>query len=450
MGPRSTTSPFFGLNESDHSGVLATVVVVSQVITLLTLSFRLLWSRHLQTLRNYDHALWAAFVLLLVQSGLTIFVAKLGLGKHTSTIEHGVLDQIRKVQYAIWLVSILVVLATKTCICLFIQTINTFAGVKTANTVLQGLIGVFFLSTFLATAFRCPLPDPWFASSKATCSAAAPIYLYTMATSIITDVLATTLAVTMIVRVQTGVQTKAVVIALFGSRIICPFTTIPTLSYGSSHIYNGDETDFTWDALSPLLWLTVTCHLSVITACVPTLKKLFDSLLGNTLSITIDAPYQLERIDGRTGFNITERDEITGSGRAGGSSSARGRYGLKYSKNSRSQSSRGSGFGWKGVPGVPTKSSIDRPSFFGGSLRLGVTSTTVTSPHQATESHAGGGFESVSRLGDRRGGNSDSAVKEQSESVKGLTEGVIMVRQEVDVQHDHGADHDSWSLRDSR
>lgn len=109
---------------------------------------------------------------------------------------------------------------TKLSMCLFIASINTYNDIFTANRILMGTVGVLSLATFLANSFRCSLPSPWLAQSASACPAAAPIYHFTLVSSMVTDALICALAIPMICKVQTAVKTKVFVIFLFSFRLV--------------------------------------------------------------------------------------------------------------------------------------------------------------------------------------------------------------------------------------
>lgn len=67
----------------------------------------------------------------------------------------------------------------------------------------------------------------------------------------------------------------------------------------TTHLYNGEGTDFTWQALYPTVWLTISWNLSVITACIPSLKGLFDGFLGNTSGAAVEI-HGITTTNGRT------------------------------------------------------------------------------------------------------------------------------------------------------
>lgn len=68
-----------------------------------------------------------------------------------------------------------------------------------------------------------------------------------------------------------------------------PLSKIPALIY----LWKNDESsDSTWNAVVPSIWFQISLNLSLITACVPSLKPVFDSLFGYTAGAVVQAPDQ--------------------------------------------------------------------------------------------------------------------------------------------------------------
>lgn len=168
----------------------------------------------------------------------------------------------------------------------------------------------------------------------------------------------------------------------------CPVTTIPALLY-QDYLYQSS--DFTWLAIEPTIWLQVSYNLSVITACIPSMKNIFDNLSGN-FSASIDVPYHLSTITGKSGCRATARD--------GSSQWTMGSHGLKLS------------------PAHPS----------------------------LTSCYTSDGSKSGTRTKDHDG---------QGESVRNLTDGIVMITEEVDIQFENRSPspdgpHSPWHSTDRR
>jgi hypothetical protein len=140
-------------------------------------------------------------------------------------------------------------------------------------------------------------------------------------------------------------------------------------------------------AVGSTIWFQISLGLSVLTACIPSLKGVIDSLLGATAVTTIQGPYILRSSGNKSGLTATRVTDD--SKQASGETSK--------------QASGSSG------PKAPKRKS----------LTLGL-STRDAVQHTAAASR--------SRSRNYSGGD--------SESVRNPTEGVIIVRDEIEVAYD--------------
>ncbi|KAK8061668.1 hypothetical protein PG994_008034 [Apiospora phragmitis] len=90
-------------------------------------------------------------------------------------------------------------------------------------------------------------------------------------------------------KVQTSMTKKVQVVLLFGVRVIVPIIALPSLIMRPQSL-QGD--DITWLAVDPVVWYQVSLNLTVLTACVPSLKSFIDSLTGYTSGLRIMLPYE--------------------------------------------------------------------------------------------------------------------------------------------------------------
>lgn len=78
----------------------------------------------------------------------------------------------------------------------------------------------------------------------------------------------------------------------------CPLTTIPTMT-SLDFLYYGTS-DATWLAIEPMIWNTISLSLSIITACLPSMKNVFDGFLSDTFTARIDVSYHLNTLNEKT------------------------------------------------------------------------------------------------------------------------------------------------------
>lgn len=284
---------------------MVTTVVFCLLMMTALIAKHIVRLRKGSSLHSFDYILCCGALLMLFQTACIILAVARGLGKHAVDVKDK--DAVAKLLYSASLLGIVSLACTKTSICLLIQQINNYGRLRTATRLVLGTILGTSFSGIIATAFRCALPMPWQAGSPAACPGAAPIYLYNGIVSIVTDVQLCALSVAMVWHIKSDAKKKATVICLFNSRVLCPITIIPSLMHTGFLYENGD---FTWLAVAPTVWLQISYNLAVITACIPTMKNVFDNLSGN-FSAEIDAPYKLTAMAGARsmGFKASALDQ---------------------------------------------------------------------------------------------------------------------------------------------
>lgn len=74
-----------------------------------------------------------------------------------------------------------------------------------------------------------------------------------------------------------------------------PLLALPNIVQGP-HVTEGSGADVTWLAVTPTVWHQVSINMSVLTACIPSLKSFIDSLTGSTSGLRIMLPYEYPNI----------------------------------------------------------------------------------------------------------------------------------------------------------
>ncbi|TDZ48403.1 hypothetical protein CTRI78_v008175 [Colletotrichum trifolii] len=290
--------PLYALTEDDKGALAVVSALVFFIYAVIGIALKLIIRLNITSLKSHDLVLLASVVLLFIETALVVAACNHGLGRHQDTVSREDLDIYYKAKsthqlfYASSLLATAAAACTKLSLCLLIQSINNHGRLHVANRSLFGVIAAWAVSGIIAEALQCSLPDPWAASSKRKCPGREGVFLYNGLMDMLTDVALCALPVAMMWKVQTSTRRKLMVVALFGTRIIVPILSIPGLV--STHNFASNFTDSTWHAVPHVIWLQCTLGLSVLTACVPSLKGVVDSLMGSTSVAAIQAPYQLD------------------------------------------------------------------------------------------------------------------------------------------------------------
>ncbi|KAF4890789.1 hypothetical protein CGCF415_v013567 [Colletotrichum fructicola] len=327
--------PFYALKEDDKAALAVVSALVFLIYAIIGITLKLIIRLNITSLKAHDVLLLMSVALLFVQTTFVITACNHGLGRHQNALRPTELEAFYKLFYASSIFATATAATTKLSLCLLIQSINNHGKFNIANHLLFGVVITWMVSGITAEALQCSLPRPWLAISLENCPRREVVYLYNGIMDISTDVVLCFLPVAMMWKVQTTVKRKQLVIALFGTRIIVPILSIPGLI--STHTLVTDYKDSTWHAVPHVIWLQCTLGLSVMTACIPSLKGVIDSLMGSTSVATIQAPYELTASGG------DESGRLHATAIVGGTNSRYGSHltsGAAKSRATRSKSLR--------------------------------------------------------------------------------------------------------------
>lgn len=229
-------------------------------------------------------------------------------------------------------------------------------------------------------------------------------------------------------------------------------TTVPAL-LETAQLYNTpSDLDYTWLSLYPSVWLAATANCFVITACIPSLKGLFDSWLGNTLGLDIDAPYQLERMQGKNTFEAKPYETSYGGGSRG---SGQSKSGVVVSSSKSRETIAGAGApGSANAAGAGAAAGGERRSGTFAGLRLGPAAQNQAACYadkdvHRTRSISGSGKRSRHRDPNQISDDDEDNDAHDSESVTRLTRGIV-IQEEVEVRfHGNGHERSRSDLRRS-
>ncbi|KAF5642509.1 uncharacterized protein FTJAE_3666 [Fusarium tjaetaba] len=295
--------PFYPLTESNHAALVVITAVIFFIYAILGIIGKLIIRLNITSMKDFDVGLLIAALLYFIQTACVVAACNHGLGEHRDAQSDQEFGRFSKLMYASQILRILVHATTKVSLGLLIRQIDRQGGLNTANMILGGVVIAWAISGVFATAFQCPMPEPWLAENNAQCPNQGPVFLYNGIMIILTDVALCILPVAMMWEVQTSIRRKIIVMALFGTRLIVPIITIPELVHAEYMFDNSD--DVTWQAVSMMIWGQIALGLSVITVCIPSLKGVIDSLLGSTAVAAINTPYELKDSGNGTGLEMT-------------------------------------------------------------------------------------------------------------------------------------------------
>lgn len=261
--------------------------------------------------------------------------------------------------------------------------------VMVACQVTLAVINAWALAALFATIFECSPPRVW--DYHGQCVNQWALYLSNVTWNIVTDIALVILPFLLMRNVQVSNRKRWVVIGLFGTRIIVPAFTIAG-AVAMSQYWTSTPADPTWHAVDGTLWTQAVINLSIITACIPCIKRFLADLSTGMMAVNIPEPLEM------TMKNASS--SVTSPNTTSRGTPLRGSRLFSLSKN-RSQTTR------------------SRTS----------TSDDTEKPRRP---------QLVPPQGMR------TATIEKSESMDGLTEGVIMHTVDYEVNYENGKNNEKW------
>lgn len=297
--------PYFAVTPENHSAWIVATSIIFLIYSAMAVVGKITIRINLTQIKLPEIFLITSLVMLVTQTALIVASCNNGLGQHRSALSIQSFERYSTRYYAASILAIAIQAATKISVCLWIAVISPQARVLQANRILMGVITVWTVSGILALAFACGIPHPWRSSEGDICTSLQSIRLYNGILNILTDFAICILPVTMMWSVQTSLRKKCAVCALFASRIFCPAFTIPALATSQPY-YENLHADQTWHAVVPTILGQISVNLSVLTACIPGLKSILDSLFTGGLHARIQGGYNITSSgDKKSPFIIT-------------------------------------------------------------------------------------------------------------------------------------------------
>ncbi|RFN55663.1 hypothetical protein FIE12Z_60 [Fusarium flagelliforme] len=244
--------PFYPLTEDNHAALVVVTAVIFLIYAIPGIIGKLIIRLNIKSMNDFDLGSLAAALIYFVQTACVVAACNNGLGEHRDAISENGFNHFSKLMYASRMLGILVHATTKDSLGLLIRQIDKQGGLNLANMILGGIITAWAISGIFATAFQCPMPQPWLADNKQQCPNQGPIFLYNGIMIILTDIALCILPIAIMWEVQTSVRRKIIVMALFGTRLIVPIITIPELTH--ARYMFGDSDDMTWNSVSMMIW----------------------------------------------------------------------------------------------------------------------------------------------------------------------------------------------------
>ncbi|KIW99382.1 uncharacterized protein Z518_11370 [Rhinocladiella mackenziei CBS 650.93] len=395
----SLDAPLQGLNSNNHGPWLIVCAYIFIVLSLMTIFIKL-FTRFKATnrLTPNDYFILIAGFLAVAQTITITISVHFGMGQRRKNLSDSKFESFEQTYYAANILGIAILAATKASVTLLIVAINPTRQLLLSCYAILGFVGLWTVASILALAFQCNLPSPWdFEGNKCVDLFALNAGIHTL--NILSDLLIVLVPFLMMRKVQVSFSKRFIVTGLFSSRLAVPGFTVAMLVY-LKRLYKSDDVDPTWEALVPAVFAQIMLNVSIIAACIPSLK-----------------PFLADIKPGLIVVNVPEH-ELTNSFVRQSRSKSGSQTRIRTHKSGAGISRLASRLGLNSNAGKTLNSSSDNSGLWGEKQKQAVTNMELgyNRPH-ATKA-------------------SSKVEMDRSESVKGLTDDVILHTIDYKVEYE--------------
>ncbi|KKZ68502.1 hypothetical protein EMCG_05861 [[Emmonsia] crescens] len=269
--------PFLKVTPTNHGAwvILSSclVLILSVIVVLVTLISR---ARVLRKLVLCDMFLSLATIIFFAETICINFACSNGLGRHRSALSDKLFQSFSKFFYASQILDIASLACSKVALTLLIIYIKPLSAVLYACRCLLGVITTWAVVGIIAIAAQCDPPRPW-DFGEGRCINQQVLYIGLAVLSIITDIALVVLPFFLVFQVQLPTRKRLTIVSFFCIRILVPLFTIFSIT-SQNQYFKSTPPDKTWHAVHPTIWAQATLSISIITACIPSLKRVMADL----------------------------------------------------------------------------------------------------------------------------------------------------------------------------
>ncbi|KIW13772.1 hypothetical protein PV08_08963 [Exophiala spinifera] len=398
----SPISAPLGKLSSDESGpwvlVCGYILIVLSVITIVIKILTRFKATNRLTANDY---------FILTAATITVTIAEhYGLGRKRNKVSDADFGSFQKSIYAADILLIASMAASQASLTFLVIAINPTRKLLLSCYFLLGYLAVWMIASIFAVSFKCNLPSPWnIDGNKCVDLFALNVGIYSL--SILGDLGIVAVPFIMMQKVQVSRTKRFVVSGLFACRLAVPAFTIAMLVYRKRQFNTTrGRNDPTWYALVPQVFAQVMMNASIIAACIPSLKPFLADIKPGLIVVNIPE-HELTA-------SFVRHSKSRGNGkragtRTGGLSRFASRFGLTSNGGSVLNSSSGS----SGMLGEKQKEAVT-------AMERG-----YNRPH-ATKA-------------------SSKVENDRSDSVKGLTDDIILHTVDYKVEYEDHSDADGFN-----
>ncbi|KAL8708172.1 MAG: hypothetical protein Q9220_006933 [cf. Caloplaca sp. 1 TL-2023] len=259
----------------DHGSAVNIVNWVFLVATLSTVLTRTL-TRWAVTRKSEpaDVAIMTASIFAIGQSTAISTEVSGGLGRHVHSLTAADKIKFQKSFYASGVLYIPGICLSKLAVLLLLRNITPIVSHRRKVFAVEVLTIGWALVTECVLIFQCQTPRPW-AILQGHCINSAAFWYFVGIAQLLLDIVLVLLPWMIVRNVQMEMHRKIVIGCCFGTRLTVVIAVVAQLVYFHNATKSDDRTYNLW---SVVICTQIVQSLSIISACVPYLKPVFDTL----------------------------------------------------------------------------------------------------------------------------------------------------------------------------
>ncbi|KAJ6164237.1 hypothetical protein N7470_002909 [Penicillium chermesinum] len=283
-------------------GVSIVVFVIASLFVALRFISRIFLVKRVGL---HDYLMLLAWVIDFGFSFSLFYATKYGLGLHESDVPDAKEPGLNKANYAFTVLYNPALMAVKTSILVFYLTLTRNQKVyRWANYITIAVVNIAGLVLTFVNVFQCrPVSAAFMATlpANAHCTDILTLYLSSSPVNIITDLAILFLPMPLLTQMHLPTKQKGILVVTFSFGFFVAVVDVIRIAFlqqaatsrqlalKSIHIQNGGTADFSWYASLSFMWSVVEVNVSIICACVPSLKPLVSRIMPKLIKNTSDA-----------------------------------------------------------------------------------------------------------------------------------------------------------------
>ncbi|ESZ91436.1 hypothetical protein SBOR_8159 [Sclerotinia borealis F-4128] len=226
----------------------------------------------LKKLGWHDHLITISLAFAMGQSAAVAIQCANGFGQLTVTTNDGQQQTMLKAEYASNMLFITSLYFANVSVALFLIELTPITVKKRASQFLGIVISLWAISSIVASAFQCHLPNVW-DNLNGKCFDRKAFWNSVAIVNIITDAALILIIIVIALHIKASWNRRLTIIAVFGTRIFVIVAVVFQLIY-----YNKTIVNPVFDLWPAAISTQIAQCLSIVTACFPYLKPFLSSL----------------------------------------------------------------------------------------------------------------------------------------------------------------------------